>query len=37
MRHDGLDLKMHNLKLEIIDIQSCFLPADSFRNVITFY
>ena len=37
MRNDGLDLKMRNLKLEIIDTQRCFLPADSFQNGIKFY
>ena len=37
MRNDGLDLKMRNLKLEIIDTHGCFLPADSFQNVIKLY
>ena len=37
MRNDGLDLKMQNLELEIIDTCGGFLPADSFQNVIKFY
>ena len=33
MKNDRLDLKMRNLKLEIIDTQRCFLPAESFQNI----
>ena len=34
MRNDCFDLKMRNLKL---DTYRCFLPADSFQNVIEFH
>ena len=34
MRNDGLDLKIRNLKLEIIDAHSWFLHADSFQDII---
>ena len=37
MINDGLDLKMWNLTLEIIDTHRCFLPADSFQNLIKFH
>ena len=32
MRNDSLDLKMWNIKLEIIDIDRCFLSAYSFQK-----
>ena len=34
---NSFDLKMQNLKLEIIDTHRCFLLADSFQNVIKFH
>ena len=37
---DGLDSKMRNLKLAIIDthiIEICFFPAGSFQNVTKFF
>ena len=37
MRNDSFDLKLQNLNLEIIDTDRCFLPADSFQNVIKFH
>ena len=32
MRNDGLDLKMWNLKFEIIDNKKFFLHADKFSK-----
>ena len=37
MRNDSFDLKMRNLKLEIIGTHRCFVPADSLQNVIKFH
>ena len=37
MRDGSFDLKMRNLKLEIIDTRRCFPPADSLQNVIKFH
>ena len=34
MRNDSFDLKMRNLKLEIIETHTSFLTTDSFQNVI---
>ena len=35
MKNDSFDLKMRNIKLEIIDTHRCFPPGDNFQNQIS--